>query len=57
MRWPSPSTQVSDCAQACATDTDADLSGEQNLADMVECIRLCLRIVLISAPPCARARG
>ena len=32
---------VSDCAQACAADTDADLS-EQNLAEMVKCIRLCL---------------
>src|SRR5579859_5991998 len=30
-----------DCAQACAADTDADLS-EQNLAEMVTCIRLCL---------------
>jgi uncharacterized membrane protein len=32
---------VSDCAQACAVDTDADLS-EHNLAEMVKCIRLCL---------------
>ena len=32
---------LNDCAQACAADTDADLS-EQNLTDMVECIRLCL---------------
>jgi Domain of Unknown Function (DUF326) len=32
---------VSDCAQACAADTDADLSGH-NLAEMVKCIRLCL---------------
>ena len=32
---------VSDCAQACTADTDADLS-EQNLAEMVTCIRLCL---------------
>src|SRR5690349_6792144 len=32
---------ASDCAQACAADTDADLS-EQNLAEMVTCIRLCL---------------
>jgi hypothetical protein len=31
---------LNDCAQACATDTDADLS-EQNLMDMVKCIRLC----------------
>jgi hypothetical protein len=32
---------VSDCAQACTADTGADLS-EQNLAEMVKCIRLCL---------------
>ena len=32
---------VSDCAQACVADTDADLS-EHNLAEMVTCIRLCL---------------
>jgi hypothetical protein len=32
---------LSDCAQACAADADADLS-EPNLADMVRCIRLCL---------------
>jgi hypothetical protein len=32
---------LSDCAQACAADTDADLA-EQNLAEMVTCIRLCL---------------
>jgi hypothetical protein len=32
---------LSDCAQACAADADADLS-EQNLAEMVTCIRLCL---------------
>ncbi len=31
---------LGDCAQACAADTDADLS-EQNLAEMVPCIRLC----------------
>ena len=31
---------ASDCAQACTADTDADL-GEQNLAEMVTCIRLC----------------
>lgn len=30
-----------DCIQACIADTDADL-GEQDLADMVKCIRLCL---------------
>jgi hypothetical protein len=32
---------LSDCAQACTADTDADLS-EDNLAEMVRCIRLCL---------------
>lgn len=32
---------ISDCAQACIADTDADL-GEQDLAVMVRCIRLCL---------------
>ena len=32
---------LSDCAQACTADDDADLS-EQNLAEMVKCIRLCL---------------
>jgi len=31
---------MSDCAQACTADTDADLS-EPNLAEMVRCIRLC----------------
>jgi hypothetical protein len=32
---------ISDCAQACAADTAADLN-EQNLAEMAKCIRLCL---------------
>ena len=32
---------LGDCAQACTADTDADLS-EDNLAEMVKCIRLCL---------------
>jgi erythromycin esterase-like protein len=32
---------LSDCAQACSADADADLA-EQNLAEMVKCIRLCL---------------
>jgi hypothetical protein len=31
---------LSDCAQACAADADADLA-EQDLAEMVKCIRLC----------------
>jgi hypothetical protein len=35
---------LTDCAQACAADADADLS-EQNLAEMVRCIRLCLDCV------------
>ena len=32
---------ITDCAQACNADTDADLS-EQDLPEMVRCIRLCL---------------
>jgi hypothetical protein len=32
---------ISDCAQACIADTDADL-GEQDVTEMVRCIRLCL---------------
>jgi Domain of Unknown Function (DUF326) len=32
---------ISDCAQACIADTDADLA-EPNLTEMVTCIRLCL---------------
>jgi hypothetical protein len=32
---------ITDCAQACIADTDADL-GEQNITEMVSCIRLCL---------------
>jgi hypothetical protein len=32
---------ITDCAQACIADTDADL-GEPNVTDMVRCIRLCL---------------
>jgi len=32
---------AADCARACDTDTDADLS-EPHLGDMVACIRLCL---------------
>ena len=32
---------LTDCAQACTADIDADLS-EQDLAEMVKCIRLCL---------------
>jgi hypothetical protein len=32
---------ISDCAQACTADTDADL-GEQDVTEMIRCIRLCL---------------
>jgi hypothetical protein len=32
---------LSDCAQACTACADADL-GEQDLAELVRCIRLCL---------------
>ena len=32
---------LSDCAQACIADADADLR-EQDLTEMVKCIRLCL---------------
>jgi hypothetical protein len=32
---------ISDCAQACTADNDADLS-EHNVTEMVRCIRLCL---------------
>ncbi len=32
---------LNDCAQACTADADDDLS-EDNLTDMVKCIRLCL---------------
>jgi Domain of Unknown Function (DUF326) len=32
---------LSDCAQACIADAEADLR-EQDLAEMVTCIRLCL---------------
>ena len=35
---------LSDCAQACTADTDADLN-EPNLAEMVTCIRLCQNCV------------
>ncbi len=35
---------LSDCAQACIADTDADLS-EPDLAEMVKCIRLCQNCV------------
>ena len=43
---------LSDCAQACTADIDADLS-EQDLAEMVRCIRLCLDCVDICAATAA----
>jgi hypothetical protein len=39
---------IRDCAQACAADIDADLN-EQNLAEMVKCIRLCLNFDVCTA--------
>jgi uncharacterized protein DUF326 len=32
---------ITECAQACIADTDADL-GERDVTEMVRCIRLCL---------------
>jgi Domain of Unknown Function (DUF326) len=32
---------LNDCAQSCIADADDDLS-EQNVAEMIKCIRLCL---------------
>jgi len=32
---------LNDCAQACTSDADADLS-ERNVSDLIKCIRLCL---------------
>ena len=32
---------LNDCTQACVADSDCDL-GEQNVIEMVTCIRLCL---------------
>jgi uncharacterized membrane protein len=43
---------LSDCAQACIADVDADLS-DQNVSEMVTCIRLCLNC----ADVCAAAMG
>jgi Domain of Unknown Function (DUF326) len=39
---------LSDCAQACTADVDADLS-EQNVTEMITCIRLCLECTDICA--------
>jgi hypothetical protein len=43
---------LTDCAQACTADVDADL-GEQDLAEMVTGIRLCLDCVDV----CTAAAG
>jgi uncharacterized membrane protein len=43
---------ITDCAQACIADTDADL-GEQDVVEMVRCIRMCLDC----ADVCAAAAG
>jgi hypothetical protein len=43
---------LSDCAEACIADTEADLN-EQDLAEMVTCIRLCLNC----ADVCAATMG
>jgi hypothetical protein len=43
---------LADCAQACSVDTDANL-GEQNVAEMVRCIRLCLNCADICAATAA----
>jgi uncharacterized membrane protein len=43
---------LSDCTEACIADTEADLN-EQNLAEMVKCIRLCLNC----ADVCAATMG
>jgi uncharacterized membrane protein len=39
---------LSDCAEACIADTEADLN-EQDLAEMVRCIRLCLNCADVCA--------
>jgi hypothetical protein len=39
---------INDCAQACIADTDADL-GEQDITEMVRCIRLCLECADVCA--------
>jgi hypothetical protein len=43
-RWRLATDALTDCTQACTADVDADL-GEQDLAEMVKCIRLCLDCV------------
>jgi hypothetical protein len=39
---------INDCAQACIADTDADL-GEQDVTEMIRCIRLCLNCADVCA--------
>jgi hypothetical protein len=43
---------LNDCTQACTADADADLN-EQNVAELVHCIRLCLNCTDV----CAAAVG
>jgi hypothetical protein len=43
---------LNDCAAACIADVDADLS-EQNLTEMVKCIRLCLNCADVCAAAAA----
>jgi hypothetical protein len=43
---------LNDCAQACTGDADDDLS-EQNVAEMVKCVRLCLDCANICAAAAA----
>jgi hypothetical protein len=39
---------LNDCVQACIADIDADL-GEEDLSDMVKCVRLCLHCTDVCA--------
>jgi uncharacterized membrane protein len=43
---------MSDCAQACSADNDADLS-ERDVTEMVRCIRLCMDCTDICAAAAA----
>jgi len=48
---------LNDCAQACTADVDADL-GEQDVSEMVKCIRLCMECAQRSRSRCwKRARS
>jgi len=42
---------LSDCAQACIADTGCDL-GEENVGEMVRCVRLCLDCVDVCIATC-----